>query len=607
MGLMTVRSLTYLLLLAGSMNVRSLLAFSLLLVPVVLGAQEVVTLNQGLVMVLDASQAGGGGSSDRALGMQADYRFDVGMPILTYRLGTLNLGGNLDWTWQSVYGEQASALNLNSIGVAGSLFPYQPYQFSFDYTHNTSPNLFGGGKSSSDNLGLGISYQGRLLQHLRMDYRRGTTSGFAQGDFSSYSIQEDQHLGSTDLQFQGDRLEYTSAGITWRYTNLFASAYSPLSRDWLLMNHMRFMTNQDSRQTQFGSLLMGKPGDWTSVTSLDAGQDAFSLQTSRRLGLNQSLARTWGRMSGFTMAGVATASQSGESSASHATHLTLGGVYKLTQAWSLVGDVSGAWAGQANGPGESANPSMQARAFHVGLTWGGKLPDQLRHLLFYWNNLQFQRRLAEDYPPDYLPQEMTQMLVQRRREQDGPLAFSTDLYRNDNDLGHQLWYRMNGTLSLGMGLMVQIMGDLRRDVGFSDPKGQATDQNINLYGTQRLGRGSLSFSYGHYRSDQSILSTSSRDSGSGVPFASSASSTSYSLGWNTFVTNIPVGTYLLRGIDARGLVTSRLAAFTDASIGKLRFRILYQHGWRSDGTRGDQLSINLLRTFDTIALWGLGN
>lgn len=579
----------------------------LLLASLGLGAQEVVTLNQGLFMAMEASRIGGDGSMAHSEGLQTDYRVDVGMPILTYRLGTLNLGGNLNWTWQNANGQQASALSLNTVAASGSLFPYQPFHFSFDYTHNASPDLFGGGKVTSNILGLGFAYQGRYIQGLHLEYRHGSTSGATDGEFTSYALTENQRIGNTDLQILGDRLEYTSAGVPWSYTNLFASAYSPLAQGWLLLNNLRLNTSLGSRQNQLSSALMGSAGGWTSVTSVDAGQVATNGWTDRTLGFNQSLAHSWTRLSAYTQAGTAEATR-GEGGSSRVTHLTLGVVYKLTQAWSLAADASTGWIQRADGQGAALDTGAgPARTLHVGAAWGGELPDQLRHLLFYWTNLQFQRRLNEDYPPGYLPQEMVQVLAARRRNQDGPMAFSADLYRIDNNLGHQLWYRTRGSLNLGMGLMVMILGDLRKEVNFSGAEDQVEFRNLNLYGSQRLGWGSLSFGYAHASNYLDPLPDALQSPAPTHAGSISSSTTTYTLGANTFLGGVPVGTYAVRSIDALGAVTNQLAAYSDAGYGKVRFRITVQHGWRSNGTQGTQLTINLLRTFDTIALWGLND
>lgn len=580
------------------------LALPLLLASLGLGAQEVVTLNQGLSMALWASRASGGGATSLASGLQTDYRVDVGMPIVTYRLGTLSVGGNLNGTWQKDYGRQDSALSLNTIGASGSLFPYQPFHFSFDYTHNASPDLFGGGKVTSNILGLGFAYQGRYIQSLHLDYRHGSTSGATDGEFTSYSLRENQRFGDTDLQILGDRMEYTSAGVPWTYTNLFASTYSPLTQGWLLLNNLRFNTSLAGRQNQFSSVLMGSAVGWTSVSSVDASQGTSNGWTDRTLGFNQSLARTWGRLSAYTQAGTAEAT-SGDGGSSRATHLTLGAVYKLTPSWSVVGDASKGWVGHTDGQGAALNTGAgPARTLHVGVNWGGELPDQLRHLMFYWTNLQFQRRLNEDYPPGYLPQEMVQVLAARRRYQDGPMAFSTDLYRIDNNLGHQLWYRTRGSLNLRMGLMIMILGDLRKEVNFSGGKDQVEFRDLNLYGSQRLGWGSLSFGYAHSSNYLDPLPDGPQSPAPTNVGSISSSTTTYTLGANTFLGGVPVGTYAVRSIDALGAVTNQLAAYSDAGYGRVRFRITFQHGWRSNGTQGSQLTINLLRTFDTIALWG---
>jgi hypothetical protein len=56
-----------------------------------------------------------------------------------------------------------------------------------------------------------------------------------------------------------------------------------------------------------------------------------------------------------------------------------------------------------------------------------------------------------------------------------------------------------------------------------------------------------------------------------------------------------------------GLGTTSLLTYCSTGFRKVRFNLNYQRGWRTDGLRTSQVSIQLARWFDTIPVWGLGD
>lgn len=577
----------------------------------VVGAQEVVTLDQSLSFNYNASQASLGGMTTQGAFTRTDYQFDLGMPILAYRLGTLNLGGDLGWVKQSYDGASDRALALNTLGVQGSLFPYQPYHIGFDYTHSLNPGLFGNEATKMDSWGLSLLYRGELVQNMKMAYRQGVISGASQGRYSSLGLTEYERYGNTDLSMGGDWQEVTYGNQSpWRSAMVNLHTGTRLAGDWSFNNNFSAFAYQGSNLVQLGSTLMGSSGKWTSVSALDSTYSEISSGSERTLGLSQSLARSWGRISGFSQVGLSTAATSTAGVAPPpAGNLTLGITYKLSQTWSLMGDASGAWTGHRDlASGGSANPGV-TRSVHGGLSWGGGLAEQLKHAMFYWSNLRFERFLDENYPPGYLPPEMLQVQMRRRTDHDGSMNFSSDLYQVENNLGHQNWFRVQGGLTLNSGLMLQTIGDLRKDDGFSSPNFAKEDRHLTLYGAQRLGHGSFTFSAGYSHSSLVRLTEADPnvESPLGLPSQAQKPSTYYSLGLNTFIGYVPVGAQVLRNNDAAGLGTTTLLAYTNAGYGKVQFRLAYQRGWRSDGLRTSQITINFLRAFDTIALWGQSN
>jgi hypothetical protein len=579
--------------------------------PLTLGAQETVTLDQSLGFSYKGSQASLGAQSASDTTTQAYYQFELGMPILAYRLGAMSIGGGVGYLKQSNEYASDSALGLNTFGVSGSLFPYQPYHLSFDFSQTKALDLFDGGSNSGQTFGLGLTYRGYRIQNLQVAYRHGRVNGIGGGgNYSSLSVSDNERRGATDIHFAADRQEATfGLGSTWRSTTMTINAQTKLKGPWSLTNSLSTIVYQGATFLQAGASLMGAFGPWATMSALDTSFNKSESQTLRSAGLSQSIARSWGRFSAFSQVGISGGSSS-QDSASSATmgNLILGGSYKLTSEWTLMGDVSGGWSGAKAGAGSSANAPGATRSLHVGMSWGGGMPELLRQAMFYWSNLRFQRRLEEDYPPDYLPPEMAKVQMRRRLEQHGSMQFSTDLYRVQNGgPGHQDWFRVQGGLSFPNGLMVQTIGDLRKDNRFSNPELSLQNTHLTLHGAYGLGKTSLTFGMGYSKS--SVTEGTPLQPSVNLPQAGSNTARTtlyYSLGANSFVAGIPVGVTLLRNNDAMGLGTTSLLTYFSNSFGKTSFNVNLQRGWRTDGLRTSQVTVNIGRWFDTIPLWGFG-
>lgn len=580
----------------------------LLAAPLALAAQEVVTLDQSLAFSYNGSRASLGDIASTSALTRADYRFDVGMPILAYRLGAINVGGTLGYVKQSNDDASDSTVGLNTVGFQGMLFPYQPYHLTFDYGRSTSPNLFGDGTQVGQSYGLGLVYRGYRIQDLRIAYRHGSTSGaVGSGEYTAWSLSDTERRGNTDIRISADRQEASYGhSLPWRSTSIAANARTYLSRDWSLNTSTFASMYQTSSAIQAGSNLVGNLGDWTSMSALDARYSDFQSQAQRAMSLSQSLAHTWGRFSAFTQLGFSSGTSSGASGGSSTmANATLGTSFRLSENWVLMSDVSSAWSGLTSTSG-SSNVTVgnnRTTSLHVGLSWGGSLPELLTHAMFYWSDLRFQRRVEEDYPPDYIPPELAQTLVKRRTDREGQLQFSSDLYHVENSAhGHQDWFRMQGGLSFSSGLMVQTIGDWRKDDAFTDPAFQSESRMMTMFGAYGMGRTALRFGMGYSKNTTTLNGSQVQNQ-----WLPQGASTYYSLGVDSFVAGMPCGAMLMRNNDPMGLGTTTLMTHLSTGFRKVRFSINVQRGWRSDGLRTSQITINLLRWFDTMALWGLGD
>lgn len=583
----------------------------LLAAPLALGAQEAVVLDQSVSVSYNEYQASLGGLSAGAATTQATYQFDLGMPVLAYRLGSVNVGGAVGYVRQSGDTGSDATVGLNSVGLSGSLFPYQPYHISFDFTRTTSPDLFDSGSQEARTFGLGLIYRGAWVQNLQVAYRHGSVHGpGGSGSFSSWSLSDAERRGNTDIRISADRQDARfGPTMAWGSTTLTVGTQTQLPGTWMLSNSISAVDFQGTRFVVGGATLSGTSGPWTSMSSMDLSYAAMERETIRSGGLSQSLARTWGRFAAFTQVGVSGGSSSDSRTLETSLmNVIVGGSYRLNANWSLMADVSGAWntsQGPSTGYGQGPTRSM-----HVGATWGGALPEILKHAMFYWSNLRFQQRLEEDYPPGFLPPEMAKVQLRRRQEQNGALQFSTDIYRLENGgPGHQDWYRIQGGLSFPGGLMVQTVGDFRKDDRLSRPDRIFQDRHLVMHGAYAFTDTSVNFGMGYSKSTSEMrgASASTTTFSTAGDLRPTRATTYYSVGMSTFAWHTPVGVTMLRNNDALGYTTTSLMAYTSKSYGKTSFNISLQRGWRSDGLRTSQITINLSRWFDTIPLWIFGD
>lgn len=579
----------------------------LLVAPLHLGAQEVATWDHSLSLSYFGSEASLGALSSRSTYTKANYQFDLGMPVLTYRLGALNLGGSLGYVRQALEDQSDSATGLNTVSISGALFPYQPFHVTFDVTRTTAPSLFGSGLNTGQSESVDWIYRGRRIQDIRISFRHGSLKGSGlDGGFSSWVITENQRMGRTDFRFYGDHQEADfGTNATYRSTTVNASSRTSLFGDWTWTNNVTALDFQGSRLAQVGSGVVGTVGPWTSTTFLDLAFERGQGESSRSGGLSQALARSWGRTTAFGILGLS-GGTSGAGGSSSAGNLMLGMTYRLSAEWTLAGDVSGAWSRSGTTAGDLGSSSAASRAMHVGASWGGAMTDLIRHAFFYWSDLRFKRRIEEDYPPDYLPPELQKAQLRRRMDQEGSLQFSADAYYLTNGgPGSQVWYRMQGGLHFGNGLMLQTIGDLRVDNGLSDPSLHFRNEHLMAFGAYQLGKYSLRANGGFSRATSKV--TQAGALGGYPDLVNGKSVTYFGLGVNGTVYRVPVGAHLMRNNDAMGFRTTSLFTYTTVAVRKLNFNLTYQRGWRNDGLRTSQISLQLSRWFDTIPLWGLGD
>ena len=590
---------------------KRIILLPLLLVPA-LGAQEAVTLDQSLQFNSVMNRVGQGDWTSSSVISQAAYEFTVGAPLLEYRLGTLSLGSALGYDKLSTGSASDSDFGLRSTSLAGSLFPYQPYHVTFDVSRAKAPHLFGSGDQITDTFGLGLTYRGPVIQGVRLDYRHGDYVGdFGHQSWSLFTMTGSQRYTWTDVNYYADQTGIGAGGITKRIS-AGMNARTILSRDWTWMNQVTAQGTPGNQAVQAGSDLSGIIGPWTSLSSLNTSYQDANLGGTRMLTLAQSLAYTQGRLSSFAQAGLTGASGFGAfRDSTTAELLNLGVSYRLTPQWNLSADAGKAWTGAPQSAGGSGSVRGGSglggtTSMHVGASWGGSLTDQLKHALFYYSDLRLQQQLQEDYPPGFMPPEVTEILMRRRMSREGGLRFTGDAYHLKNDSGREDWLRASGNLSFRNGFMFEALADWRRDDGFFQPNYGSLERDLSLSSAFRAGRVQMHLGMGASNST-SLASSGGNSAGAflGQGFRGPVGSrTFYTVGLDAPIFGIPWGALLLRTRDAFGLETSTFTTHLSGAYRSIGYGVTFSQGYQSNGLRNSQITVNLRRWFDTMSLWG---
>lgn len=576
------------------------LAFSSFL----LVAQEPVMLAQNFEWRFQQWQVNQTNSSTS----QATYDFTVGLPVFTYRLGALALTGALTYDRLTAHDETyrtEAAFGVSSAGARLNLFPYQPFKVRLDFTRTRTPGLLGAEPFRGDIFGAGIGYRGRYVKDVDLSFRK---SILRQGDrketWSTLDLHGNQRFGITEVNFQGLRQDFAASTYipAWRNTHAILRTETVFSPTWRFRTTESMERFQDSRWLDGDATLQGYAGAWTNLTTLGyRGTQSGSFHTHSE-SLGESLAWKHER---WILAGTAAISRIQDNldrSAQNASFITTLNT-KLGTGWNAVGSVatSSRSGSLLSGPG-----AKNSTSFQVGLIRGGDLPDQLRHSLFLVSDWSFDRWRNEVYPPGYLPGELADQLVQRRLRQQGRLDFSMDLGRTveRGGQGSQDWARMSGNLSAGPNLRMLVLGDWRRDDGFTLPGMRTTNTAFTSNASYALGRVSLTATLGLTKNRQEGVATDalqpSPDLSQGLAFGTTRFE---AVGFNMRMGKVPMGVLWTRLDPGFGPKSQALSAHVDLDYRLISFRITYDEGHQQGGLHTRRVMVTLHRFFDTVAIW----
>jgi len=575
---------------------KCLLMLALLAPATLAVAQDASTLSQSLALhtrFLD-NQNGG---------IEGSYNFSATMPVIGYGLGAMSLMGGVDYERVPTGSGTASALGLNTVGFGTSLFPTLPIHLSLDYTHSRIPDVGGLGGAEGQTYGAGLSFNSRWLGDTFLSYRAGDMDlGAVSEQWHLWKFTDQERLGGTQASVNLVHQDYQSPGNGLNFTSTFlnASAATTFGRNWSFHNQLSSSQSTGlGTEMDLSSDLVGLiGGKGTSFTSLSEDGALLPGGNQWATSLSQSLSWRFGQFNAFgSLSRVGTTgllpNDSPESGSA-----SLGGAYMLPGGWSLAGDASQTW-----GLGGYDSTSV-----HLGVAQGGAMPDLIKHALFYFSDRQFQHQIAEDYPPGYIPAELSTELMQRRMARQGTLRYSADVWhaQMSGSDASQDWARMSGELEFFSSLHLLINGDWKRDDGFTSSGVMVINRGLNVNASYLFSWASASLTGG-------LGNTSSGPGALGnatfipqeSPIAQGQGHTaSYlSAALQSQVRGIPLGGSLSEMRDVMGLRTTFLNTYTMVTYGKVQLRLGMQETWVTGGAKSRQVTVDLVRWFDTISFW----
>lgn len=577
-------------------------------------AQESVSLDQRFQLHYSRWQVG---QSAAATTTQATYDFNLGLPVLTYRLGAIALTGSMDYDHRSSGEESSGSLGLNRYGMRATLFPYRPFHLTFDYSRTQSPSIAGLERMTGDIYGARLNYRGRAVKDFEVSFKRGRNAqGESDEDWSLWTLVARQDFQKTHLSLTASHQDFGgSEGLRWRRSDLYAATDTALNRTWILRSNLEADESAGVRALMTDLNLTGALAHWTSISALTFGQTGGATSESRSAMLSQSLALNGERYSAFSSAALSSVQvQGGQGDANRGTIL-LGGAYSLGQGWRASLDVSESFGtadqsvAVSQGQPEGGASQQNLRTIHGGISQGGDVPGIIRRTLFFLSDRSFQRRIADEYAPGYVPSELAAEMSRRRVRQSGNFNFAGDFYHMQavGGEGKSDWARLTGQLSLNAGLTFQVIGDWKSDAGLSLP-GTRTDSKVfTVNGAYRFGASSVVTNAGYSKNEQSSLT--GNDGSLQVPARALpgelAPSRFLSLGFNSRFWLVPYGVQWMKYEDGWQAPTRTLTGFLTLNFRQVSLRVTYQSTRKADGFRENRVTVDLLRWFDTIAFGGV--
>ena len=586
--------------------------------PVMLCAQGAAILNQAFQLHYNRWQIGQGAVVSAT---QATYDFSLGLPVLSYRLGALALSGSMDYNRASNGAWSDSAVGLDRYGVRFNLFPYRPFHISMDYSHSQSPGLAGMDRVTGEVYGLGLIYRGRTIQDLQMNFRHGSNAqADAREDWSLYTLAANQDFGRTRFTLRASRQVFGSAAdaLQWRSSSLFAGTETPLGKAWRFRTALQTDDAAGSRSLGMDLDLTGTPSRWTSISSLSMDRNQGAGWEGASTLLSQSLTLNSERFTSFGSLALSSIQNSALAEGSQRGTMLIGGAYSLGQGWRVSADVgqtfgATALSGASSQNGQRGVPgSRNMTTVHTGISQGGDVPGIIKRTLFFLSDWNFYRQVTDDYPPGYVPSELAGEMARRRFRQSGQFSVAGDVWHitPNGGQGQMDWGRLTSQFAVNAGLSLVAIGDWKRDEGIALPGIRMESQALTLNGAYRLGVSVLNASIGSSR-NRSVLAPGTSPPGMPIDPAQltpASASRAYAAGFSSQITRmLPYGIQWTRYDDGLQLPVEAVSTYVVLNFRQISLRVNWETARRSDGFHSERITVDLLRWFDTMALWGFGS
>lgn len=552
---------------------------------------------------------------------QVLYEVETGLPVFTYRLGSLNLNGGVAYNRLSFGPVSGSDTGVSHYGAALSLFPYRPFHITLNYQHSQSPDILGSGSVKSDTWGAGLRFNNRITGDTFLQYRHGAsrlqdgTPGFDYRDeWSLWKLENHQKYQATRIDFQASRHEFTGQDQTpWRFLTADLTTDTPIKGNGVFATNAAYQDTGLSRTFNAGIHLVNPLSRGLNLYSQWA-YAASTWEANRNTSalVSESLSYQSGRWGAHATASaiqtdtrLAGASSPATDDLSRMDSFLLGGSYAFAQDWHLHGDAALSRFRQTSVlDGDSRNNT----SFNLGVARGGDVPGLIRHSLFFLSDWSFNRKVREEYPPEYVPSELALELMQRRMRQSGNFGFTADVWRmkDSSTEGVLDWVRITGQVATLGGVQVNLMGDFRNDKGMSLPGAAIRTTDLTLFSSCRVGVSSLSASVAYNNANQAMGAQASQS----VPGPSTLwvgpettrTSHSYSAGLNTWVGKVPFSVMVMRYKTDLTPATTLMSTWTDLTVGHVSLRISYHMSRTDAGGHNRAVTVDLVRWFDTICI-----
>jgi hypothetical protein len=539
---------------------------------------------------------------------QAVYEVEAGMPVMTYRLGALVLNGAVEYNRLS-YGSAAdSQTSLSRYGLRVNLFPYRPFRLYLDYQRSQTPDLFDSGKVVGRVWGAGASYGGRFLNDVRVSYRHGSSElAEMKDEWSLWRLEANQRIGTTQMIFQATRQEYETLGSTfgWRMFMANLDTETNLGGNWLWRTRSQAQDNQQSRWYDMGTTLYGPiAGSLHSLTTLSGGASLTGdYRTGNSFG-SESLVLVSSRWNAHVSGAFSQSATPSAGSGARVGSAALGTSYDMSQDWRVHGDVGASKVRQTLDYQDSARTTTTV---NLGVARGGDVPELIRHTLFFLSDWSYDRRVREEYPPDFLPTELAQEMMRRRMRQTGSFGFTADLWRMKDNVsnGRVDWARVTGQAQTRGNFTLYLAGDYKKDLEMTLPGIQTTNTDLLANSNYRLGETTLSSSLGYSDSHRRITPAGETYGYAWMGTPLGGASRHFSLGLSTRVGKVPCGFIALRYAPAEAPSTTSLSTWADLTFRQVSVRFRYETSRMDNGFRSNRITVDLLRWFDTVAVGSL--